>query len=665
MCVRANSLKIEACSLFLLLVLTLGGCKGESTQVLTTPQASIVVQQATSTVERMSTATLVATAFVTGTPEKTSPTTTLVNSILVAVALTNGGAPFLPYHTTPLNSLVMPAIYAELARMDAKGNYYPYLAKELPSLQNGLLRFVGAGEDEALEVEFQLRPGLTWQDGQPLTADDLVFSWGLVMQPDWPGDHYSGASLAAEIYVSSVEALADDRVVYRLMSQREARQAAQDGGRLGDKTLYASLLEQEGAVVPLDVLELGRNVFPRHLLAEIPAAHIATSDFARRPVYAGAYKLVEGGDEDQAVVLEAFDNFALGVPSIPRVVIGLIYADPAASTYWETPGELAEAVKLGLVQAQLGFPGVRIREGDDPRLYDALADQGLTTVTWIPRYGWETFDFNLDNPHLSDLRVRQAIAHAIDRQAIIDLALFGHGSLMRSYLPSWDGRYAGDVVLPEYDYDPEEARNLLQAAGYDLSQFPAVHPTRGVLTLKLDSMDVTSYPRTGTAALIQEDLKAIGIEVVVQFHEWLEFEAEDCSGIRNSRQFDLGMAGWRGGSPFDTWYPEHVTASWSIPTAENDCLFEYANWTGWRNTRVDEIVHLLKDGRLALEQPDEYRALWIEHQQLWANELPSLPLFNWQRPVVTVPGLQGVQPSPFAFGGVEDTWNIYDWVYRP
>lgn len=151
----------------------------------------------------------------------------------------------------------------------------------------------------------------------------------------------------------------------------------------------------------------------------------------------------------------------------------------------------------------------------------------------------------------------------------------------------------------------------------------------------------------------------------MQFYEWLDFEADDCSGIRNSRQFDLGMAGWRGGSPFPIWYVEHVTASWSIPTLENGCLFDNANWTGWNNVRVDEIIPMLKDGHLALEHPDEYLDLWYEHQQIWASELPSLPLFTWQRPVVAVPGLHDVQPSLFAFGGVEDTWNIFSWVFNP
>jgi peptide/nickel transport system substrate-binding protein len=594
------------------------------------------------------------------------PATPNPEALVVDVSLTEGGSPWLPFFqsSSPLNRLVMPAIYAELARMDSSGNYIPYLAQELPTLENGLARFTGQGEDEQLELEFRLRPGVTWQDGTLLTAEDLVFSWELVMQPDWPGSHYSGSGLAAEIYLQEVQALAPDRVVYRFMSQRQARQAAQSGGRLGNPTLYTDLAQQEEPVVPLDYLDVGRNVFPKHLLEDIPAGEVMQSDFAQHPVYAGAYRFVQGGEVNQPVILEAFDDFVLGNPSIRQVVFGAIYSYPQASTYWQSPTELADALQSGAVQAQLGLPGVNSRQGEDPRLYDALSAQGLMQVSWVARNGWGTLDFNLDNPHLADLKVRQAIAHAIDRQAIIDLALAGHGSLMRSYLPSWHPLYAGDEALPDYTFDPEQARSLLREAGYDLGQFPAVHTTRGALVLNLDSMDVASYSRPATAALIQQELADIGIQVNVQFYSFADFEGQDCTAVRNGRRFDLGMAGWIGLSRFDTWYVEHVTTSWNIPTAENGCPYEKANWSGWRNARADEIVPFLEDGRLALENPDEYTRLWVEHQQLWANELPSLPLFNWQRPVVAVPGLSGVQPSPFFSEGVDDTWNIFEWAWR-
>lgn len=509
-----------------------------------------------------------------------------------------------------------------------------------------------------------MRPDLHWQDGQPLTADDLVFSWNLVMDSSWLGSHSEQAGLAPEVYVASVEALSPDRVVYHFMSQRQAREAARTGAKLYAPSLYTDLAQQVGPVVPLDYMEVGRNVLPKHLLENVPPSGISTSDFARHPIYAGAYRLVEGGENEKPVVLEAFDGFALGKPKIQRVVLGTAYYSEGATPYWQPPDQLAEALKAKAIQAQLGLPVVDIRQGEDPRSYDVLVAQGLATVQWAPLASWEVLDFNLDNPHLADLKVRQAIAYAIDHQAIIDQILAGHADLMKSYLPGWDPLYAGDATLPAYPFDPDRARALLQEAGYDLKKNPATHPTRGPLALQLASMDVYRYPRPAIASLIQEQLAAVGIQVEVKFYSWPEFEGKDCSAIRNGRHFDLGMAANVGTSRYPIASLEAEMTSKNIPSPENGCPIEKMNWSGWRNFQADAILAQLKDGRLALEQPQEYLRLWAKHQRLWASDLPSLPLFNSKRPVVIAPELLGVRASPFAFNGVEDTWNIYEWALK-
>ena len=101
-----------------------------------------------------------------------------------------GGEPFLPFLDNaglPLNAAVMPAIYAQLLRQNASGEYFPYLADRVPTWANGLVRLVGAGKDQQLEVEFRLRPKLYWQDGQPLSAarPDLFLEPGHVAQMAW------------------------------------------------------------------------------------------------------------------------------------------------------------------------------------------------------------------------------------------------------------------------------------------------------------------------------------------------------------------------------------------------------------------------------------------------------------------------------------------------
>lgn len=590
--------------------------------------------------------------------------------VLVIDTYLSGGPPFVPNPalSSVSDRLILTGAYSGLVQLGPTGEFLPILAGAVPTLRDGSVRFRGEGADQQLEVEFRLRPNLRWQDGEALTAADLVFSWEYSMDPGFPSSHEGMIRRAPEVYVDSVEALGSDRVVFRFMSDRQARRAAQTGGRLGDPSFYDDLTSQIGPVVPLDYLDVGRNVFPAHLLEGIAPGNLAESEFASRPVFAGPYRIVEAQGLDKPVVLEANPYFVLGPPAIDRIVFGPSYYSEGAVNYWQSPDALAEAFAVGAIHVQVGLRGVNTRLGEDLAGYEALTEEGTAVVAWIPAQSWETFDFNLDSPHLADLRVRQAIAHAIDRQRIIDEVLAGHGSLMSSYLPAWHPLAADRAALPDYDFDPEEARALLTATGYDLSRWPATHPDRGPLRLRLASMDVNVYPRPPIAEIIRENLGAIGVEVDVTFYTWPEFEGQDCSAIRNGRRFDLGLAGW-GGAPdlFPVDWVQQVTLSTSIPTEENGCPYEKSNWSGWRNPEADALLPVLQDGRLALENPELYRQAWAEHQVLWANELPSLPLFNPYRPVAYSQRLTGVQPSPFGTwgGGVEDTWNIYEWRLTP
>lgn len=125
------------------------------------------------------------------------------------------------------------------------------------------------------------------------------------------------------------------------------------------------------------------------------------------------------------------------------------------------------------------------------------------------------------------------------------------------------------------------------------------------------------------------------------------------------------MMGWTGGlGPYPIRWVQQTTATESVPTPENGCPYEKSNSAGWRNAEADALLAQLKDGQLALEYPKAYQQAWADHQRLWATELPSLPLFNAERPVMVAPQWVGVQPSPFAFNGVEDTWNIYEWMLK-
>ena len=142
----------------------------------------------------------------------------------------------------------------------------------------------------------------------------------------------------------------------------------------------------------MDYLEVGRNVFPRHLLNSLPPEAIARSEFAHRPVYAGPYRLVDGGRPGQAVVLQAFKEFQ-GKLSIPRVILGLSATTQGALLTWHPPILLSDGLKKDAVQAQVQLPAVNQRQGETLTPYGDLAVSGAVSVLWAPRNSVEDAGF--------------------------------------------------------------------------------------------------------------------------------------------------------------------------------------------------------------------------------------------------------------------------------
>lgn len=578
------------------------------------------------------------------------------SSISIDVAFM-GGPPFFPFldnQSDPMNRLVIPAIYAGLTRLDQFGNHEAVLVTEVPSLENGLIRFSGEGEHRRLEVEFQLLPDLKWQDGEPLTAEDVLFSWEYVMQPEWPGSRWAHVWLPhPEIWVSDVVIHAPDRKIFRFMSAKEARESAINGGRLEDKQFYEQFSERTVAAIPMDVVSVGRYVFPKHLLAGIPLSQLAESDFARNPVFAGPYRLDTYPGRDKPLVVTANPFFSLGKPEIEKAIFGVATDNAEDGLYWKFPENLRTAMAAGLIDAQLSLPAVRTRQlGISPAEYQSLAEDSSLDVSWIPRYHGESLDFNLDNVHLRKIEVRHAIAYALD----------GFGEVATSYLPATHPLHADPNALSEYPHDPEMARRLLELARYDLSVFPA-SSTDGKLVFELHSMDVAPHSRPIITGLIERQLAEVGIQVFTRFHEWVEFEGNDCSAVRNGRRFDLGLAGWFTSEILPLTFVERTTASCSIPNDENGCLFEYSNFSGWSDARIDELLLQIFDGERYLIDSAAYLQLWHEHQAIYMEALPSLPLFSSHRPIVYRASLVGLRPSTFR-GVIDDTWNIDSWSIR-
>ncbi len=229
--------------------------------------------------------------------------------------------------------------------------------------------------------------------------------------------------------------------------------------------------------------------------------------------------------------------------------------------------------------------------------------------------------FNLHHPPLDDLRVRQAIAHAIHREDIIRYKLRGLADLADSFLlpDSW----AFSPASQHYDYDPERARQLLEAAGLH-------YGSKGEARLKLvyrTSMDQTAVD---VARIFQRQLADVGIELEVRSNEWGVFFSDIKQG-----DFDLYSLSAVGVTDPD-WY-RYVFHSDSMPP-------DGANRPRYHNPRVDELLDL---GRRAGELEQRRRA-YSEVQAITSAEIPLLPLWYQHTVAVTRANVHDFAANPFA-----------------
>lgn len=344
----------------------------------------------------------------------------------------------------------------ELVRVDNTDELVARLSEMVPSFENGLARI--AADDQAalgrLQVTFVLRGGLTWQDGMPITADDIAFAW----QRDRVAAAGSRARADAEL-VDHVE----------VVDSRTARFILRPGARPSHYALLA-------------------RVMPRHVLDGATAQ--AEAAYRQKPMHAGPFHLAswQGG---LGATFTPFAGYALGKPRLSRIEVRFYPGQELAISALQR-GEV-ELVPADSLTAELGPVLERFAEG-----------RGLV-VRYTPQVWGEFLLFNVRGT-LADERLRRAVGEAIDRKKINQQLFSGRARVPSSYLlaPSWAA--ADGPSEPEADH--EAARENLAAAGFcDTRCFGAP-----ILQVRL-VVEAGSTARIAAAEMVARDLEAIGAVV--------------------------------------------------------------------------------------------------------------------------------------------------------
>ena len=344
-------------------------------------------------------------------------------------------------------------MFDPLVETDFHGNIKPILAVAVPTQQNG-----GVSAD-GKTIVYKLRRNVKWQDGSPLTSADVAFTYRAYMNP-----HNKIASIAPHGEIQSLETPDASTVVVHL------------------KRPFSPFIAQAFSAI-----------LPAHLLAGLP--DLNTAAYNAKPVGTGPFVL-DRWTRGSEIDLRANPTYFRGRPHFDRVVLKIV--------------------------PDLSSAGVALRTGEVdwiPFSEPSANARAIAAMPGFSSYAWRINGYmglglNSARPPLDDRRVREALAFAIDRHAIVARVLNGSYPEATADIPSWLWGY--DPSLKPIPYDPARSRALLADAGWRAG--PA-----GVLTKngKLLSLTLLIYSGSQQAAAVgldaQSMLKAVGVELTLKF----------------------------------------------------------------------------------------------------------------------------------------------------
>lgn len=405
-----------------------------------------------------------------------------------------------------------------------------------------------------LVITFRLRKGVTWHDSRPFTAQDVLFTYQVTIDPKTP-TAYSGDFLK----VKKAEVLDDFtfRVTY-------------------DKPFAPALMSW------------GSAILPKHLLA---GKDITASPLARHPIGTGPYMFKEWVPGQKIVLISNPDYFE-GRPYIDGNIMRII--PDTATMFLELRANGIDRMNLTPLQYTRQTESNLFRNNYNKYRYLS--------------FSYTYLGYNLVNPLFSDKRVRQAIAYGINKDEIIQGILLGLGKAATG--PYKPGTWVYNPNVKTYSYDPRKARELLAEAGWKDTNGDGILEKDGQPFVFEIITNQGNDIRAKCAEIIQRHLAELGIKVKIRVLEWAAF----VNDFINKRRFDATILGWTiplDPDIYDVWHSSKTGAQElnfiSYKNEEVDTLIEKGRGTFDQQERkkyYDRIQEILAE-----EQP--YTFLYV------------------------------------------------------
>lgn len=405
---------------------------------------------------------------------------------------------------------------------------------------------------------FHLRKGVRFHDGRPLTARDVKWTFDSILSR-----HLLTTKTTVYQYLDRIDAPDDSTVVFHL-KQPQA-------------TLLWNLSDGAIGIVPYG----------------------SGPELAQHPIGSGPFQFVSA-QQDKEVVLARNDHYWGAEPHLQRVRFAVV---PDATT---------RALELRKGSADIAINALT------PDTVVALRKDPQLEIQTAPGTIYAYMAFNLRDSILKDVRVRRALACAIDRGPMIQYLWRDMARPAASILPVQSWAYEADVA--GYDYNPARARQLLDEAGY-----PAVNGVRFHLTMKSSTEESTRL----MAAVLQQQLRAVGIALDIRTFEFATFFSDVTKGA-----FQLYSLRWIGGNE-DPDIFEHVFYCSNTPP-------QGANRSYYCNPQVDRLID---QGRREMAEPKR-KADYAQIQRLVADDLPYINLWYLDNVLVHSRRVKNLELNP-------------------
>lgn len=419
--------------------------------------------------------------------------------------------------------------------------------------------------DDGLTWTFKLRDGITWQDGEPLTADDVIFSYNLIINEE------SGLASDRQPLIVNGEPLVYEKVddlTFNIVTPEP----------------YAPLLSTLIQVVP------------EHIWRDVPPAEFLTSPVGNNPIGAGPFKFVEYRPGEY-ISFERYEDYWDGQPYLEGVIYRIIPDNAAA--------------QVALESGQVHFTDIATSAFEDLK-----AKGGFETAQEFSG-NVQFLSLNNEIAPFDDVLVRKAIHHLTNKDALVQQVLLGYGQRADNFQVPGDLFFNDDVVV-KYDYDVDAAKELLAEAGWTPGADGILEKDGNRLEFEV-LVQQGNLQREQAAVVLQASFAEAGVKLNIRSLEWSALVALlDAPADGTPRNYQtliigntLGPEPSRYRVVYDDYYPGYVSE-------EVNALFDIADVT----TDVAERQGYYE--QLQTKITDDTPVVWLWYPQTLYAYSPQL-----------------------------------------